>query len=1198
MQIRKIYLQYLFILITLPALAQENFKAWNSGDIFKTNYFIENKGQFDLLQNHVKNVQFAYDNNGHKIVFTKTGFSYQIIEKVKRTKKEIEELEQRENPTGKKENPKEVEAEMKKFEYKLIQEFVDMEWLNTNPNVQLEYINKTNHYFSYGEEKYKSYGYDKVIYKNLYNHIDVAYKIHPKGGIEYILYLHPGANLADVQFKYSGNTAKIKVKDNAITVKNKVGKLEEKDLHAFYSNKENINIKYVESNGIISFSSDSKINNSREVVVDPWVTSITTFSSSNTVVSNIGYDVDFDNAGNLYAYGGDYNSLDPCKIAKYSSNGVLLWTFGGIVSTANWNGCPYPYTSNFVVDKLSGKCYTGQGFNFLTGAIVVRLNTAGIYDNFISIANSNYQEVWELKINCATGAVIAMGGSTQSDLNIAIIDTITGVTTTSNITGFLGTNFQDIVNAVIDGNGEVYTIFASATTSNVNNKIFKQNANYSTTFWSQFTGYSTLNETSNKDFLGTSSSNGANILAVNSSYLFYYDGVNLKAFNKLTGATVGTPLTLNFALPLYSTGIVANNCNEVFLGGDNGNILKYSFNGTIFTPLPAIVIPGKAGLRIHDMQLNPINNLLYVIADSFVATVDPNSSCLSAITSGIILSSDSICPNTGVVSITNAVNTLSYTFIWQDTNTGLIVKNQTKLAGVTSDTLAGLIVGHVYKVTVLEPSNCNVLSNYIFLSGGCGFLEVYLCTGATYTLSNGTVLNTVGTYTDTLTNITGLDSIVTVVLFTGIDTIITTKYICNGATYTLPNGTVTSLAGTYTFSFTNVNGCDSTIITNLFFNQIFQSTKNVSICPSNNYTLPDGTIVNTAGIYKDTFINVDGCDSIITTNLTLKPNTSSTFTTNICANKFYTLPNGTNVNSAGTYTLTYMGSNGCDSFRYITLQILPVYNVSVNATICQGDTYLMPNGLTQNTPGLYKNIFSNIYNCDSVIDVNLIIKPWPVKIIFDTICENQFYILPNTSTVNIAGVYKDTLQRVNDCDSVVIINLFVVPIPVVNLSNDTLICIGDTIMLNGAATNNATNNIKYLWNNGQTTSTVFTGVLGKYIIAAQDYPCPIVTDSIIIDGKYCLCTMYVPNAFTPNGDGYNDVFKPTFICSKEIVEYKMNIYNRWGNKVFESTSFEKGWNGENKLYGGDMNNYFYLIEYTNPISKQREVAKGDVMLVR
>jgi gliding motility-associated-like protein len=94
--------------------------------------------------------------------------------------------------------------------------------------------------------------------------------------------------------------------------------------------------------------------------------------------------------------------------------------------------------------------------------------------------------------------------------------------------------------------------------------------------------------------------------------------------------------------------------------------------------------------------------------------------------------------------------------------------------------------------------------------------------------------------------------------------------------------------------------------------------------------------------------------------------------------------------------------------------------------------------------------------------------------------------------------------------------------------------------------------------------------------------------------------LYVPNAFTPNEDGLNDVFQPKGFG---IVKYQIQIFDRWGERVFETKSFDHGWDGKFRSKGTDYEKiceegvYSWLINVTNVFGKAHEL-KGHVTLIK
>jgi len=94
---------------------------------------------------------------------------------------------------------------------------------------------------------------------------------------------------------------------------------------------------------------------------------------------------------------------------------------------------------------------------------------------------------------------------------------------------------------------------------------------------------------------------------------------------------------------------------------------------------------------------------------------------------------------------------------------------------------------------------------------------------------------------------------------------------------------------------------------------------------------------------------------------------------------------------------------------------------------------------------------------------------------------------------------------------------------------------------------------------------------------------------------YSSCTVYVPNAFTPNGDGVNDLFRPN--QSSNPIAFKLTVFNRLGQRLFESESIYDGWNGNYNGKPVPTGVYYWLCNYTMG-DGQVEVQKGHVTLLR
>ena len=141
--------------------------------------------------------------------------------------------------------------------------------------------------------------------------------------------------------------------------------------------------------------------------------------------------------------------------------------------------------------------------------------------------------------------------------------------------------------------------------------------------------------------------------------------------------------------------------------------------------------------------------------------------------------------------------------------------------------------------------------------------------------------------------------------------------------------------------------------------------------------------------------------------------------------------------------------------------------------------------------------------------------------------------------------------------------------PQIDLGNDTVICTGEELLLHASVTN-----ASYTWQDNSSDSTFKVNKAGLYFVEVLANSC-VNKDSILVEMKDCRPQLKIPNVFTPNGDGHNDIFEP--IYSDKIKEMSTQIFNRWGNKVFESDKLTIQWDGQNFSEG----TYFYIITYTD-----------------
>ena len=197
--------------------------------------------------------------------------------------------------------------------------------------------------------------------------------------------------------------------------------------------------------------------------------------------------------------------------------------------------------------------------------------------------------------------------------------------------------------------------------------------------------------------------------------------------------------------------------------------------------------------------------------------------------------------------------------------------------------------------------------------------------------------------------------------------------------------------------------------------------------------------------------------------------------------------------------------------------------------------------------------------------------------------------------INTPGFYQVTMT-VNGCVGTDTITINSEPLlGTLSLPDSFLICMGDSVTLN-ATTPNATT---YQWSGiSANTPIVTVDAAGTYTVSVSNN-CGTVSGSTIIALKDCECRIVMPNAFTPNGDGKNETFGPNFNCANATY-LLMRIFNRWGEKVFETNDLNGQWDGrymETMQPPGVYVYYVYFVGKENNVEKSFKLM-GSLALIR
>jgi gliding motility-associated-like protein len=194
---------------------------------------------------------------------------------------------------------------------------------------------------------------------------------------------------------------------------------------------------------------------------------------------------------------------------------------------------------------------------------------------------------------------------------------------------------------------------------------------------------------------------------------------------------------------------------------------------------------------------------------------------------------------------------------------------------------------------------------------------------------------------------------------------------------------------------------------------------------------------------------------------------------------------------------------------------------------------------------------------------------------------------PSTTTT-----YQITGTSVYGCVGYGEVTVTVYQTPQPSISDSTYLCLGESLTLNAGRFDGWH---WYLWSDGSSNQKLIVDQPGLYWVKVANPGCYI-TDTIIVNQ----CTeLWVPNAFTPNGNFVNDVFQAK--ASTEFEYFNMTIWSRWGELIFETNNIHIGWDG---TFKGDMcpeGVYVWVIKYIgygNLYLDKEGMRKGHVVLLK
>ena len=531
-----------------------------------------------------------------------------------------------------------------------------MNWVGSVPNSPIEKNGLVDGYYTYaekGSENIRASGFKSLTYKGLYKGVDLNYKV-PGGdslGVKYDLVIHPNGDYQSIKMHYQGDLSSIQLNAGNLEIMTPAGLVIDHAPVAYYQESgKAVAVKFVQENDVVSFEFPNGIDALQTVIIDPWMVTPTALTNNTHA-----YDVDFDDQGNVYVAGGDFQF----KLSKYDPNGNFLWTFNNTIF-------PEPYYAEFGLIRATQSVYIPEGFGL---PMVLKVDALGMLE-FNQTVNTPNNEIWTIFHNSCTGKMLGFGGGTTGIENLYLFsDTLLTSVSMLNCNGSTGSCCNDITDAIIDFNGDIYILSVSSSgATGVHNRIYKnlQSNNYiAPSAFSIATGYN-FSECGCTQSSHFNNVGAANVMALNSNFLFSYNGNKIDAWDKTTGAPVAS-VVVNAAYlsgdDRNHQGIAVDECNNIYVAG-NQAVHTYNFDGVTFTPTGDLTtnIPDE----VFDVSLNEGSAILYVSGKGFLSAIPATPCNLMTVSADIncLISSVTISPDGG---------TPPYTYLWSNGSTSSTV---------------------------------------------------------------------------------------------------------------------------------------------------------------------------------------------------------------------------------------------------------------------------------------------------------------------------------------------------------------------------------------------------------------------------------------------------------------------------------------------------------------------------------------------
>jgi gliding motility-associated-like protein len=263
------------------------------------------------------------------------------------------------------------------------------------------------------------------------------------------------------------------------------------------------------------------------------------------------------------------------------------------------------------------------------------------------------------------------------------------------------------------------------------------------------------------------------------------------------------------------------------------------------------------------------------------------------------------------------------------------------------------------------------------------------------------------------------------------------------------------------------------------------------------------------------------------------------------------------VKNKGIYRLVAVAANGCisrDTLEVFNVYSLPLVNLGRDTILCESNTYTF-------SAGSFSAYQWQDGSAGSTFTTGQVGKYW-VSVMDANGCRGS----DTASILRIAAPPQDFLDTA---------------IAFCSYEKATLTPIG--------------NYPKYRWSTGATSRSIEVNLPGQYWLEVTNADGCTNREFINVKHKNCLNSIHFPNAFTPDNNRLHDSYKP--VVRGILARYKITIYNRWGQRVFETMDYTRGWDGTIAGKPQDSGTFVWVCEYQFP-GEEIKTAKGTLQLIR